>query len=308
MKYFYQRIFVSLSFASLLLGSAAKIQGQSLSRTGALLDPSSTQYYQNQYLANPAMAGIDTGFHFNAAYRRQLDGIDGAPTTQFFSADGYIGNRIGGGINVMNDKAGLLNRTRIAATYAYHLPLSDRGNALHFGLSLGMNFQRIDYSKVNGDPNDPSVNAFNRRDDYFEADYGMAYTDRHWTIQASLPNIRSTFSNKDYVGADGGVVFFSGVSYKFRLDGVFSSLEPKACYRSIKGYDGIVDLGVNLGLLQQKLNVMGLYHTSGTYTVGAGFYLLDAVRLNIMYTKQSGGYKNYTDGGFEAGLTLDLFK
>ena len=281
---------------------------QTLSKTAALLDPSGTQYFQNQYLANAAMAGLDSGMHLNAAYRAQMNGIDGAPTTKFFSADGYIGNRVGAGLNVFNDQAGLLSRTRIAGTYAYHLPLNEKGSKLHFGISLGMNFQRLNYSKINADNNDPSIGAFNRRDDYFEADYGMAYTDQHWTIQAALPNIRTTFSNKDFPAVDGGTVFFSGISYKWQLEHAVTSIEPKLCYRSIKGYDGIVDVGLNVGLLNNIANVTALYHSSGNFTVGAGVRIMNTVKLVALYTKQTSGLKTYSDGGYEIGLTADLFR
>ncbi|MFB6456207.1 PorP/SprF family type IX secretion system membrane protein [Chitinophaga sp. Hz27] len=281
---------------------------QSLSKTAALLDPSATSFYQNQYLANPAMAGIDTGWHFNAAYRGQINGIDGAPKTKFFSADGYVGSRVGAGLNIFSDEAGLLTRTRVAGTYAYHLPLNDNGARLNFGLSLALNFQRLDYSKINGDPSDPAAAAFNRRDDYFEADFGMAYTNNHWTAQASLPNIRATFSGNSYPGVDGGTIFFSALSYKFDLDGAVSSVEPKACYRTIKGYDDIVDLGVNVGFLHNVANLTALYHTTGSFAFGAGVYILNTVRLNAFYNTQTTGLKNYTDGTYEVGLTVNLFK
>ena len=69
-------------------------QAQGLGNSLGLLEPSGTQWFQNQYLANPAMAGIDSGMHLNAAYRRQYNGIDGAPTTSHFSADGALGRRV----------------------------------------------------------------------------------------------------------------------------------------------------------------------------------------------------------------------
>jgi type IX secretion system PorP/SprF family membrane protein len=172
----------SLFVSCLILAAGSKAGAQSLSNAQALLEPSGTQYFQNQYLSNPAMAGIEKGLHLNAAYRKQWSGIDGAPVTKFFTADGAMGNRVGAGLNIFNDVAGLINRTRIGLTYAYHLPLSDADHQLHFGLSLALNVQRIDYKNVNGDATDPSVSAFNRRDDYFEGEYGMAYTDTKLTL------------------------------------------------------------------------------------------------------------------------------
>lgn len=282
-------------------------QAQSLGNSQSLLEPSGTQYFQNQYLANPAMAGIDTGMHLNAAYRRQYSGIEGAPTTAHFSADGSLGKRVGAGLIVFNDEAGLITRTRVGLTYAYHLPVGNNGQLLHFGLSLALNVQRLDYTKVNGDDADPSLGLFNRRDNYFEADYGMAYTDGSLFLQAALPNVRSLFTGKDY-GVNGGGVFFTAASYRFTPEGVISGFEPKVCYRGIKGYDDILDAGFNLYLLDNVANVMGMYHTSKSFTAGVGVNIKKTLILQALYTTQTGGIKTYVDGTYEIGATVNLFK
>ncbi|QJB37185.1 type IX secretion system membrane protein PorP/SprF [Chitinophaga oryzae] len=112
----------------LLMTAAGGASAQTLSDAPALLDPSGTQFFQNQYLANAAMAGMDTGLHVNLAYRRQWKQLTGAPETRFLTVDGALGKRVGAGLNVFNDVAGLINRTRVAMSYAYHLPVGARGN------------------------------------------------------------------------------------------------------------------------------------------------------------------------------------
>jgi type IX secretion system PorP/SprF family membrane protein len=296
----------SLLVSCLILAAGSKAGAQSLSNAQALLEPSGTQYFQNQYLANPAMAGLEKGLHLNAAYRKQWSGIDGAPVTKFFTADGAVGNRVGAGLNIFNDVAGLINRTRVALTYAYHLPLSDADHQLHFGLSLAWNVQRVDYKNVNGDVLDPSVSAFNRRDNYFEAEYGMAYTDTRLTLQASLPNIRSIVTG-DNKAVDGGGIFFTAAAYKFDVDETITSVEPKLCYRGVRGFDNIIDAGVNVALLNNVANVMAMYHTSKSVTAGIGVNIMKTVAVQAMYTTQTGGVKTYVDGTYEVGVTVNLF-
>jgi type IX secretion system PorP/SprF family membrane protein len=295
--------------AAALLATMCGMQqakAQSAGNSQALLEPSGTQYFQNQYLANPAMAGADTGIHLNGAYRHQWSGIDGAPETKFFTADALFGNRVGGGVHIFNDQAGLMNRTRVALTYAYHLPIGHNGQTLHFGLSLALNMQRVDYKAVNGDETDPSISAFNRRDNYFEGEYGMAYTDAHWNIQGALPNVRSLFTG-DNKGVDGGGIFFTAASYRFFSEGAVSSIEPKLCYRGVRGYDNILDAGVNIGFLDNVANVMGIYHTTKSVTAGVGVNILQTVLLQVMYTTQTGGIKTYVDGTYEIGATVNIF-
>lgn len=293
---------------SLLLaaGITGQVSAQTLSDVPTLLEPSATQYFQNQYLANPAMAGFQKGVHLNAAYRHQWNGIEGAPVTKFFSADAAFGNRVGGGLHLFNDVAGLINRTRVALSYAYHLPLSNEEQQLHFGLSLAWNVQRLDAKNLNGDAYDPSIGAFNRRDNYFEAEYGMAYTDGHLNIQASLPNLRAIFTGNNK-SVDGGGIFFTSASYRFAVNESISSIEPKVCYRGVRGNKNILDLGMNISVLNDVANVMAMYHTSKSVTAGIGVNILKTVGIQAMYTTQTGGIRTYVDGTYEVGATVNLF-
>jgi type IX secretion system PorP/SprF family membrane protein len=294
-----------LLFLSVILLLSMQSMGQSLSNTAALLEPSGTQYFQNQYLANPAMAGIDTGLNINAAYRNQWSSIDGAPVTKFLSADYAMGKRVGVGMHLFNDQAGLIDRTRVALTYAYHLPLNEEGKQLSFGLSVAWNVQRLNGKNVNGDVNDPAIGAFNRRDNYFEAEYGMAYTDGHLNLQAAVPNIRSLVSGNNKA-VDGGTIFFTAASWKFVLDN--ASVEPKIAYRGVRGYDNILDMGVNVAFLNNVANVMAMYHTSKSVTAGIGVNIMKTLAIQALYNTQTGGIKTYASGTYEIGATIHLFR
>ena len=145
-------------------------------QSSAQLNPLTSMYFQNQYLGNPSLVGIDTGLTFNLAYRAQWNGSPGAPVTQSFTGNYRATDRVGLGINVSNDKIGLQRWTRAVATYAYHLPLSTNGNELHFGVSLGFSNERLDADLVNGDPRDAGISQYNQRSTYVDGDFGVAYT------------------------------------------------------------------------------------------------------------------------------------
>lgn len=293
-------------YIALLIAGAQSLKAQEIGNTNTLVEPLPTQYFQNQYLANPAMAGIDTGLHLNAAYRRQWKDQPGVPETISFTADYAAGKRVGAGLMVFNDKAGLMTSTRVALTYAYHLPLSlERNQFLHFGLSLGIRTERINLKGINGETMDPSIGRFNRRDNYFDGDFGVAYTSNGLSLQAALPNVVGYFkSDKNVVN---GSTFFTAASYRIALGGQFTALEPKVCFRGVRGFDNILDVGANLSLLNNVVNVYGLYHSSKTYTVGAGFSIHNTVGLQLSYSSQTAGLSNYLSGNFTAGLTVNLF-
>jgi type IX secretion system PorP/SprF family membrane protein len=242
-------------------------------------------YYQNQYLANPAMAGLETGLNINLGYQQQWTSIPGSPKIKSFTADYNPGKRMGLGLNISGDEAGLINNTRIMATYAYHLPLNRKDDKLNFGLSLGMNNAFIDYAKVNGDEGDISVQDFNQRTMYVDGDFGIAYTGQKFTVQAALPNLRTLFfSNNDHnnLGVDRST-FFSAVSYKIHFDNISHyTLEPKIAYRGVKGLDNILDAGAQITMDDYKFSIGGIYHTNKSMTFSFGLNL-DALDILAAY-------------------------
>ncbi|CAN5274616.1 hypothetical protein BH11BAC6_BH11BAC6_13260 [soil metagenome] len=131
--------------------------------------PFYTQYIFNNYIINPAMAGIENYWDIKASHRHQWAGLDGAPVTTYFTMQGPLKKNDMGrqnptsfrpegtnprghvfmedyhstdphhgiGFTMLNDKTGPINRFNVYGTYAYHLPLSER-TSMSAGLSLGV--------------------------------------------------------------------------------------------------------------------------------------------------------------------------
>jgi len=149
-----------------------------------------SQYILNNFIINPALAGIESYWDARASYRYQWQGIQGAPITYYASAQGPLRGDIledesattihpqfnargydywnnyqtapshfGIGFTLINDKTGPLNNTSAKASLAYHLKVS-RVTALSLGFSLGLqeitlNTQNLYFGVQN--PNDPAV-------------------------------------------------------------------------------------------------------------------------------------------------------
>src|SRR5690606_17407795 len=125
------------------------------------------------------------------SYRNQWTGIEGAPRTLYFSAQGAINKpdmRVssptslevpgenprgkgywqeytapephhGIGIIAMNDKTGYINRSSVYGTYAFHKPLNP-ATTLAIGFQAGITNVSLDRSKIvwgTLDPNDPAI-------------------------------------------------------------------------------------------------------------------------------------------------------
>jgi type IX secretion system PorP/SprF family membrane protein len=162
-------------------------------RANGQQQPYYTQYILNNFILNPALAGIENYWDFKTSYRSQWTGINGSPTTAYLTAHGPIGgsdgydketpttvhtaddNQLGGkefwmeytappahqgiGFTIINDKTGPLNRIAAYASYAYHLPVGVK-TSLSAGVSIGAQEITLDVSKLDfgtANPVDPVV-------------------------------------------------------------------------------------------------------------------------------------------------------
>jgi type IX secretion system PorP/SprF family membrane protein len=272
------------------------------------LNPMGSIYYQNQYLANPAMAGEQKGWEVNAAYKAQWVVIDGAPRMQTLSAAyGSENKKVGFGLLLYNDIAGVVQRTSVKATYAYHMPLNNETTFIDFGLSAGFMDEFVDRGKVIGDMSDVQVTNFNDRKLYLDADFGIALRSKGLTFQAALPNLKR-FLDRDVIRnvADRSL-FITSLAYKFNnQEGKLTSVEPKVAYRKIENYKSLVDAGVNFLFNEDKLALSGMYHSSGSITFGAGTTYKHKLGILAQYTTNTTDLQGYANGEFEVGLKYNF--
>ncbi|MEJ5995583.1 PorP/SprF family type IX secretion system membrane protein [Pedobacter sp. Du54] len=271
----------------------------------AQLNPLGAQYYNNEYLINPAYAGKEEGLRINGAYRKLWSGLPGAPLTQNITAD-YGFNRVGIGVNVNNESAGLLRQTRATASYAYHLPLDSGKNQLHFGLAIGVMTQHLDNNNVNGNPNDISIGDYNGRRAYIDGDFGIAYTSERLSIQASIPNLNDFFNKSQAKVAD-LVTFYSAIGYNFDLKGGME-IEPKVAFRGIRNYKNMLDFGGRMAFADRKFFFTGLYHSNKSSTLGIGLDFMKKYLISGMYTTETSALNSYANGSFELNLRISFKK
>jgi type IX secretion system PorP/SprF family membrane protein len=271
----------------------------------AQLNPMGSTYFQNQYLANPALAGIDGGLKIDAGYKVQWTAIEGAPSMQAVTATfGTNNKKIGLGLNIYNETAGVILRTAIKGTYAYHLPLNDQYSFLDFGVSGGFMNEWIDYEKVVGDLSDRSLTQFNKRKWYVDGDFGASYRNQRLTVQASIPNLKR-FLNRDFTSnIIDRSLFMGSLSHTFISHGF--SLEPKLMYRGIENYRDILDIGAQVNCSEDKLMFNAIYHSTNSFTVGVGTWYQKQLRILCLYTTDTSDLQKYSNGEFEIALQYQL--
>lgn len=270
----------------------------------AQINPLASQYYQNRYLANPAMAGIAEGARINVGYRSQWNSIPGAPKNTSVTGDLKTG-KVGLGINFYKDQAGLLDRTKLVASYAYHLPLNDEEKQIHFGLSLGIQRERLNTASIIGSGNDQTAANFNDRETIFDGDFGMAYTSNKLTLEGSLINLKKQLKGEDQNTADYST-YYTAISYQLNLQDW--QLSPKLAYRGVKNYDDMIDLGAELRTNNDQLAFSTLYHSNKSYTLGLSYKHKKQWQMIGLYTTSTRAIRNYSNGSFELGLQVNLGK
>ena len=121
-----------------------------------------SQYMNNNYILNPAVAGTDDFIDVKFSYRAQWAGLEGAPRTYYVSANSSLGSlrsqgkrtkhdwargfHAVGGI-VYSDVTGPTSRTGVYGSYTYNLALS-RTLRLAMGVSAGMQQFAVDGSQL----------------------------------------------------------------------------------------------------------------------------------------------------------------
>ncbi|KAA9340157.1 PorP/SprF family type IX secretion system membrane protein [Adhaeribacter soli] len=117
-----------------------------------------TQYIFNGLVINPAYAGSKEMWNLSAIYRDQWAGLEGAPTTQTFSVDGTVKkNKIGLGLQAINDRLGAQGQLSVLASAAIRMPLSGKSK-LSFGLAGGATQHSLDGTALKATAsNDPDI-------------------------------------------------------------------------------------------------------------------------------------------------------
>ncbi len=275
------------------------------SKLVAQVSPPLSMYYLNEYLYNPAMAGKKEGLNLGAFYKNNLTGSNGQTVANTLTLDYGMG-KSGFGLTVNTDKDGVLNVNRFSATYAYNLKTSANGN-LRFGLSAGVTSLKVNMADVIGDLDDPIPSQFNDQGYVFDGDLGVNYATDKLSLSVVAPNLRSLIYTENVNDGYNYTTFYAAAAYQV-TDGTIK-LTPKAMFRGLKGYESVLDLGVNAQFLEDKFNLLAFYHTSNNLSFGVGFNILSKYQLQASYSLPiNSNLQKYTYGNVELGLKINLYK
>lgn len=256
--------------------------------------PVYSQYMMNKFLINPAVAGSEGYTSVNLTSRKQWLGIKEAPLT--FAASGQTrlqknssrgrsrggrpGNRLGrvglGGY-VFNDKHGLVSRSGLQLTYAYHIPF-DRSQ-LSFGLSGTFWQFRLDRASARlFDPDDELFNSMDNALFIPDANLGVYYSDERFFAGFSADQLfQSTFKfgGKGYDQYKLYRHFYLMGGYNFMVsDNVV--IEPTVLLKTSQQLSVQMDLTANVYFIEN-------YWAGISYRTPSTLVLMGGVRVDKFY-------------------------
>jgi type IX secretion system PorP/SprF family membrane protein len=225
------------------------VAGLALGAAHAQQEAMYSQYMFNMMAVNPAYAGSRDVLSLTALHRQSFSGIEGAPSTQTFTADMPVQReRVGLGLQAFNDRAGVLSTTGIYGSYAFRVKLSDRGT-LALGLMAGVSNFRGDLASVNTGVPDP---AFSQNISKFLPNFGTGiyYSTDRFYLGASCPQLVRGRINE--YAAPGTDRYARQERHYFAMGGVVLplssvlTLKPSFLVKGVAGAPLTADLNSNL--------------------------------------------------------------
>ena len=309
-----KRILLYLAFVFLALTS----YGQQL--------PLYSQYLFNMYLINPAVAGSDGYSSFNMTAREQWLGYSGAPRTYSFSAQARLLKRgyslkarssggrafnpgrdgkVGVGAYVFSDRNGLIHRTGLQATYAYHTWIYG-GTQLSFGLSATAFHFRIDEDNIRfEDPADPILNSNLRQGVIIpDANFGVYILNYRFNGGFSVEQLFQSYiklGNPDYKNLSLLRHYYLFGSYTIPLP-VESELHPNFMFRMSEQLKPQFDLGIKYTFRQDFWT--GLSYRTGNVLITSIGARWDNLYFGYAFDYSFSEIQNYTYGSHEIMIAV----
>jgi type IX secretion system PorP/SprF family membrane protein len=148
-----------------------------------------SQFFINPYSINPSYAGIEGRPAMFLGYRKQWTDIEGAPATSSFTFHAPTSFGLNYGLNLSNQKAGVLNTSAALVTLGYSIAM-DKHNFIRFGLSGGAAYNSMDLSVFDEltDPDPVAAEALDKNM-YLIGNAGLSFHFKSVHFGASMPTI-----------------------------------------------------------------------------------------------------------------------
>lgn len=276
--------------------------------------PQLTQFMDNNYVLNPAFAGMEDYYQVRTSIRNQWTGIADAPSTTILSIYGQQEENIGLGGVIFNDQFGPTSRTGGAVSYAYHLSLTEKVN-LSLALSGGFTQFKIDKNGWNvANPNDPLTQGDVIVETVPDATFGFNFYSKDWYLGLAVPQLLTSNLNllddnlanaltSEQSGNLSRHIYVMG-AYKFKANSKLE-LEPSFLLKSVAPTPMQFDFATR-AIYDNKIWIGGSYRSTGDIGALLGYSVNDRYIIGYSYDILNSELADYSSGSHEFMLAIKL--
>lgn len=259
--------------------------------------PHFSQYMQNDFVLNPAVAGSYDYSPILLTFRSQWTGFNDAPTTQTVSAHTGLNKTMGVGGFLFNDKTGPISRMGLQLAYAYHLRTGPKSH-LSFGIGAIMYQHVLDKSLITLDEQDDNALLGDKTRKFLaDAVFGVKYQFEGFYLGFSSPQLIQS-ELKINTSKENKLVrhFFVNSGYKINVTEDFV-IEPSVLFKAITTAPMQID--GNLKFIYQDMIWIGTSYRDADAAVIMVGIKRGSFQFGYSYDATLSEIKKYSSGSHE---------
>ncbi|GAB3824566.1 PorP/SprF family type IX secretion system membrane protein [Pontibacter rugosus] len=283
--------------------------------------PQYSQYMLNNFLLNPAIAGIEDYADIRVSHRRQWVGLDGAPSTYYVSAHTPLNKGAGSnayhralahhglGASFHTDKTGPLRRSGVTMSYAYHLPVTNSIN-VSAGAAAGVIRSSVNSADLRlGNESDPLAGGGNINNTVLDLNLGLWVYSRNFSVGiagAQLLEDAGSFGANTFEDATLGLQRHYFITGSYRLEptenlDIIPSVMVKLASPSPASFDANVRV-----MYAERFWVGGSYRHKDAVAAMVGVYISPLLDFSYSYDFTTSDLNNVSAGTHEVVLGFKL--
>jgi type IX secretion system PorP/SprF family membrane protein len=273
------------------------------------LTPYTSQYVLNPLSINPGYAGNRGLLNFAAFYRKQWVGIKGSPETMSLTVDApFHEDKMGLGLNVINDKIGVTRETQINTNYSYKISMG-KGN-LSFGLGAGLVISNTAWSDlIVLDPGDEYLLIDSKTFVVPAFSFGTYYSDQKYFAGFSIPKLvgyKFDFDKNKYVlnNSMSDYYYLLNTGYLFDLSSKLKFF-PSVLIVLSPGDKILYDINAHFKVLD-RLWLGASYRNNRAISGMFQFQLNDQIKFAYSYDFDFAELQTFSSGSHEVMLRYEF--
>lgn len=265
-------------------------------------------YGYNKYSFNPAYAGASGCTEVNFSHMNQWTRVEGAPVTNYLSANTRLGKSFGIGANVLVDRLGMLQNIAASGSVAYGFTVAKQ-HQIRLGVSAGYFQTRLDPTDaIAFDAGDVIIDGGIQSSNALNTEAGILYRFKGLELSFAAQQVVETRSNFNYTNLEGYGLkrhFVGYAGYEMILTKQLS-LTPSVLYKGV-GNNNQFDINADLNYNDFIYGGVG-YRTDVGLIGRIGVNIRKLFFIGYAYEVPMQNIASYSGGSHEITLGLKFCK